>query len=249
MLPLGGMGPGGVGPPPPELLRYKNLLYLLVAGYTAIVITALSVGAVNSALNYIFMLVAAASMAARADQCMMSCIMVLLLLGIISVFFDFVNIISILASPYPGAHNFFSTDCPKPVDAILRANTTIYLNGTDPYVVPANTKVEIQEHACSAAWVARNVVLLIGTLLDIVASRIAFKMFKTSMELSQEAAQQGPLAQQLMMAPQGGFQGDGRSLGGGGGDGGQADGPRRATAPGRQQGFQPFQGSGQTLSA
>jgi hypothetical protein len=28
-------------------------------------------------------------------------------------FFDFVNIISILATPYPGAKNFFSTDCPK----------------------------------------------------------------------------------------------------------------------------------------
>lgn len=26
------------------------------------------------------------------------------------------------------------------VDAVLRANTTIYLNGTDPYVVPKDTK-------------------------------------------------------------------------------------------------------------
>ena len=38
-------------------------------------------------------------------------------------FFDFVNIISILASPYPGAHNFFSTDCPKPV------GSSAYLGG------------------------------------------------------------------------------------------------------------------------
>jgi len=206
-----------MGPPPPEILRYKNFLYLLVVGYTALLVTALSVGAVNSALNYVFMLVVAASMAARADQCMMSCIMVLLMLGIICAFFDFVNIISILATPYPGAKNFFSTDCPKNVEATLRANSTIYLkdglvNGTAAYTVPARTKVEIEEHICSAAWVVRNVVVLIGTLLDILASRLAFRMFKTSMELSQEAQNQGPL-QQLMTAPRGGFQGDGRSLG------------------------------------
>lgn len=248
MLPLG-MGPGTMGPPPPEILRYKNFLYLLVVGYTAVVVTALSVGAVNSALNYVFMLVAAASMAARADQCMMSCIMVLLMLGIISVFFDFVNIISILASPYPGAKNFFSTDCPKPVEAILRANTTIYLkdglvNGTAAYIVPARTKVDIEERVCNAAWVVRNVIILIGTLLDIVASRLAFRMFKTSMELSQEA--QGPL-QQLMAAPQGGFQGDNRRSTWDGAGPGQT---QMQQAPGpRSQGFQPFQGSGQTLSA
>lgn len=253
MLPLG-LGPGSMGPPPPEILRYKNFLYLLVVGYTALLVTALSVGAVNSALNYVFMLVVAASMAARADQCMMSCIMVLLMLGIICAFFDFVNIISILATPYPGAKNFFSTDCPKNVEATLPANSTIYLkdglvNGTAAYTVPARTKVEIEEHVCSAAWVVRNVVVLIGTLLDILASRLAFRMFKTSMELSQEAQNQGPL-QQLMTAPRGGFQGDGRSLGGAPGDGAGPGQTQMRQGPGpRSQGFQPFQGSGHTLSA
>lgn len=254
MIPLGGLGPGSTGSPPPELLRYKNFLYLLVVGYAAIVVTTLSIGQVSLSFNYMIMLIMVASMASRADQCMMTCIAPFFLFGILSVLFDLVNVIALLSAPYPGAGHIFSSHCPEPVDYILPKNATVYLtdaavNGTAAYTVPKDTQVKIPRDLCSAVWVVRNVMLLLGAVLDIVASRLGYKMFKASMELSLADGQdpnqnQGPLAQQLMMAPQGGF-------GGQGGQGGQGNGGRNGggQAGQRPQQFQPFQGSGQTLSA
>ncbi|CAJ1408128.1 unnamed protein product [Effrenium voratum] len=182
-------------------------------------------------------------MASRADQCMSTCIMPFFLLALIAALFDVFNVIQILSAPYPGAGNMFSQDCPKPVPAILRKNTTIYLkdaavNGTAAYVVPQNTQVDLPRNICSAAWVVGNVALLLGTLLDIVAARVGYKMFKISMELMQDPSQGG--LGQLMMTQQGGA--------GPGDEGGPGPRPQRQQ-PARQQGFQPFQGSGQTLTA
>lgn len=233
------------GSPPPELNRYKKYLYLLVAFYSLIVVANLTVGAVNSALNYVFMLVAAASMVSRADQCMMQCLPVLFLLGIISAFFDCVNIVSLLAAPYPGAKNFFSTDCPEPVEAYLRANTTIYLqnglvNGTAAYTIPARTKVEIEEHVCNAGWVARNVIRIFGALLDVAASRLAFVMLRSTWPQSTGFADDQGMTQQMMPV-----QGDGP-----GGPGGPPGPGRPLGGPGGMQmrqgpaSLQPFQGTG-----
>eukprot|EP00438_Fugacium_kawagutii_P005804 Skav220018 [mRNA] locus=scaffold3413:15748:16476:- [translate_table: standard] len=228
------------GSPPPELNRYKKYLYLLVAFYSLIVVANLTVGAVNSALNYVFMLVAAASMVSRADQCMMQCLPVLFLLGIISAFFDCVNIVSLLAAPYPGAKNFFSTDCPQPVEAYLRANTTIYLqnglvNGTAAYTIPARTKVEIEEHVCNAGWVARNVIRIVGAVLDVAASRLAFVMLRSTWP--QQGFDDQGMTQQMMPVQGGdGPPGPGRTLGPGGGPGGMQ--MRQGPA------LQPFQGTG-----
>mmetsp|Transcript_44034 Transcript_44034/g.82324 ORF Transcript_44034/g.82324 Transcript_44034/m.82324 type:complete len:249 (+) Transcript_44034:75-821(+) len=248
MIPLGGgLGPGpGPAPPPAELLRYKPALYLIVVGYTVVLLMSLFAGAFSADLNYVFVLVAAASMASRSEQCMNTCIVPFFLLAFISLFFDAVNVVSLLAAPYPGAGNMFSNDCPKALEAVLRKNTTIYLahaavNETAEYIVPADTKVDLPRNLCSDRWIVSNVALLFSVLLDFLATRLGYRMVKTSIELMQGPGQgQGQgLGQQLMMAQQGGFQG------GDAGDGG-AGGPARQS---RGPGFQPFQGSGQTLSA
>ncbi|CAE7210074.1 unnamed protein product [Symbiodinium natans] len=114
-------------------------------------------------------------MAARSDQCMSTCIVPFFMLAFISLFFDILNVISLLAAPYPGAGNMFSSDCPKPLEATLRKNTTIFLkdaavNGTAEYIIPANTKVDIPRNLCSNAWVVANVAMLLGVLLDAAAT-------------------------------------------------------------------------------
>jgi len=250
MIPLaGGLGPGpGPAPPPPELLRYKKALYLIVVGYMVVLLMSLTAGAFNAGINYVFVLAAAAAMASRSDQCMSTCIVPFFLLAFISLFFDILNVISLLAEPYPGAGNMFSSDCPKPLEATLLKNTTIYLqdaavNGTAAYTVPADTKVDIPRNLCSSRWVVQNVAMLLGVLLDFVATRVGYRMFKTSVELMQGQGQgQAGLGQQLMMTQQSPLQGGEQPGNGPGGAGGPSRNPRG-------QGFQPFQGSGQTLSA
>ncbi|CAE7324098.1 unnamed protein product [Symbiodinium necroappetens] len=244
---LGAIGPGPA-PPPPELLRYKKALYLIVVGYMVVLLMSLTAGAFNAGINYVFVLAAAAAMASRSDQCMSTCIVPFFLLAFISLFFDILNVISLLAEPYPGAGNMFSSDCPKPLEATLLKNTTIYLqdaavNGTAAYTVPANTKVDIPRNLCSSRWVVQNVAMLLGVLLDFVATRVGYRMFKTSVELMQGQGQgQAGLGQQLMMTQQSPLQGGEQPGNGPGGAGGPSRNPRG-------QGFQPFQGSGQTLSA
>eukprot|EP00931_Biecheleriopsis_adriatica_P079894 TRINITY_DN5323_c0_g2_i1.p1 TRINITY_DN5323_c0_g2~~TRINITY_DN5323_c0_g2_i1.p1 ORF type:complete len:260 (+),score=47.79 TRINITY_DN5323_c0_g2_i1:90-869(+) len=258
VVPIGGPGGGGLGgpgpapaPPPPQLLRYKSALYLIAGGYAFVLFLGLLSGAVANSLNYLFVLIAAASMASRADQCMSQCIMPFFLFAVMTVFFDAINLLSTLFRPYPGASNFFASSCPTSIPALLLKNTTVYLKGATPpgeYVVPSNTKVELPEDICNTAWVVSNVAQLLGVILDIIATRVGYRMFKVSMELMQG---QDDRSQMLMMAQQG-FRGDG-----GGGPGAPGGAPPGAPggAPGgrptgqRPGGFQPFQGSGQTLSA
>ena len=42
-------------------------------------------------------------------------------------FIDIINLLGVLTSPYPGAHNMFSNHCPDSIPVNLPKNTTIYL--------------------------------------------------------------------------------------------------------------------------
>ncbi|CAE8614622.1 unnamed protein product [Polarella glacialis] len=248
--------PGGISAPaPPELLRFKTPLYMLAAGYGVVVMLGVFSGSLNAALNQAIMLLFAYMMAHRADQCLGQCIMPFFLFAVMTVFFDGLGVIAMFSRDYPGVSQMFSSSCPHEFEAVLLRNTTIYLAdaataGPAAYIVPKDTHVEIPQDACSVAWVMSNVALILGFALDCVASRIGWKLMKVNNELLQNGSLDGGPGQNLMMGQMG--QGFG---GGGGGPPAGANGDRGPQPPGgapqqqqRGPGFQPFQGSGQTLS-
>lgn len=106
-------------------------------------------------------------------RCMMTCVAPFFLFGIAFLclgsyhwglaprFIDIINLLGVLTSPYPGAHNMFSTHCPDSIPAKLLKNTTIYLEdaavpGSAAYLVPKDTEVEIPRDLCDTTWVGNS---------------------------------------------------------------------------------------------
>eukprot|EP00747_Dinoflagellata_sp_TGD_P214544 gnl/TRDRNA2_/TRDRNA2_87383_c0_seq1.p1 gnl/TRDRNA2_/TRDRNA2_87383_c0~~gnl/TRDRNA2_/TRDRNA2_87383_c0_seq1.p1 ORF type:complete len:287 (-),score=51.79 gnl/TRDRNA2_/TRDRNA2_87383_c0_seq1:46-795(-) len=248
---MGGPGEGPeLPPPPPELMRYKNVLLLLSAGYGILLILQLAVGALNNALNDFFVLLAALCISLKSQQCWMQCVIPFGIFAMMAVIFDLINTITTLAQPYPGAGNFLSTSCPVNKTLIMSANTTVYTADDNSYTLLKGTKVLSPLDFCNVAWMLANLAGLLDVFLDVCATFVGWKMFKVYRE---SAPPEGAMPLGGFPPPQTGGPGPGMGgMGGGGGNprvfggGGAAGG--RGGGPAQQQGFQPFQGQGQSLN-
>mmetsp|Transcript_67471 Transcript_67471/g.149487 ORF Transcript_67471/g.149487 Transcript_67471/m.149487 type:complete len:262 (+) Transcript_67471:90-875(+) len=253
-----GMGGPGVMPVPAQIMRYKGPLVLLTAGYAAVLITALVVGAVSNVLNDFFVLLAAALMAFNPQQCMGQCVLPFALFAVMAALFDVITVIQMLTEGrsinHPGSSDLFSSYCLYSVPAMISGNTTVY---TEPdhtaYMLPDGTKVAFPRQLCSLQWVIGNVVVLASCALDIAASFLGCRILKAARELlpgdgaDPLGGGQGLLAG---AAPGGGGPGGGIPPGGGGpGGGGSGGGPAGPRQQQQQQppGFTHFQGPGQRL--
>lgn len=255
----GGMAPPV--PPSPELLRFKPFMFVIGLLYMLVVILGFASGGINSALNDLFVAIAALLMAFRANECMGQCTLPFLLFAAMALFFDIFGIISTISQPYPGASNFLSSSCPRARDFTLKGNQTVYLNDgaqapvpgcAAKYTLTTGAVVEILTDQCKdSQWVLQNGTSLCSVFLDILATYLGYQMFKTA-------------------GPGGGFGGGGPLMGGQGGDdmGGGMGGPpgggfgggggqrlggqemgQAGEGQGRQQGFTPYSGVGQALGS
>lgn len=246
-----GMGQQGL-PPPPELLRYKNLLLILSAAYAVILVAGIAVGGTPNSIFYVLLLAAMLLMALRSDQCMSQCVMPFVMFAMLIVLQDAMFALTILARDYPPASKIFSTSCPREVGIILKKDTVVYLDDSvvkpgcaDNYTIHKATKVNFEENECDERYVIGNVLVIVATALDVIAAVLSFRMFKTAL-----GAVQLPDAGQPMMPPGGmaGPGGMGPPGGGGGGPGGMSPPGAGPAADQRGGNFRAFQGPGQTLS-
>lgn len=281
VVPLG--GPGGPGgpqaavPPPPELLRFEPVLKLVGGLYTAVVVFRLVAGDVSSALQEIFVLLAAFCMVTRGQECFMQCLMPFLIFSVMALIFDSASFIQVLFASYPGAGNLFSSSCPFDQDIKLThsvtvtngdKNLTVYINNVAASVsealLPAGD-YKAPVDACSSRWVFYNIANVCSVIVGLLASVVGWKMFKVMRDISAQggggdAPLMGGMPGMPGMMGGGGMPGaggpgpGGPGMGGGGpgrplgGAGGGQVGRQEMQNPAGQGGFQPFGGAGQSLA-
>lgn len=265
---MGGPGPGLMPAPPPELLRFKKWLYALATGYAAVLVLGLVAGQLSNALSYVLVLVAALFMVMQPERCMGQCLLPFALWTIMNVFLDFFNVMAVLFRPFPSAGQLFSDTCVQNRSARIDNTTTAVYKNPDftERIYLSNNTVFWQHNFCDWQWVLGNITMFIGFGMDIVAASVGWRMLKTLMSL---AGNDGGNPLLGMGGPSGFGPGPGLGPGPGGGGGGGGGGPMGGGGGGgmqgaemgagrtfnaRQQqqqasGFQPFQGSGQTLNS
>lgn len=267
VVPIGpGMGDDMMAPPlppPPELLRYKIQLFAISMAYIVILLLGIVANALTTALNDIFVVVAALTMALRAERCMGQCVMPFLLFSGMALVFDGFQIITTLSRTYPGPDFFFASSCPRIRDTVALGNLTVYLHNDeaapDPngaYTLPAKSHYQLQDDYCNWQWVLANVVATVSIFLDVAATGLAWRMFKAGGGARALAGPGQPSDDFQMMGggPGGGAGGPGGlpgvPPGGYGGRPGMAGfGGQERQGPSRPQAFMPFSGTGQALNS
>jgi len=264
-------------PPSPELLRFKIPLLVVGCLYIVLIIVGIVVGAVSSALNDLFVGMAALLMALRANECMGQCTLPFILFAAMALFFDIFSIISTMTQGSPGVSDFFSDSCPLNQNLTTQGNITVYLpenplpgcSSQQSWIVPNNTALVTMIDHCSSRMVMQNVTIIISILLDIVATYLGYQMLKTAGPGGGMGGMMGGGAPLMGGGGQGGDPGgdfpQAGGPGGGGGGGGQGfggagnrlggnqeQGIQQTAMAGRQGGgggFTPYQGSGQVLGS
>merc|ERR1712232_236026 len=119
--------------------------------------------------------------------------------------------------------------------------------GGEAYTLKEGTEADFPINPCSWQWVVGNAAVIASLVLDLLAMLVALRMLKITRSL---ATDPGPPTAPML----GGGPGNGPNQPGAGERPGQRQDQAREFAPfngqtagTRQQGFQPFQGGGQTL--
>mmetsp|Transcript_51011 Transcript_51011/g.136049 ORF Transcript_51011/g.136049 Transcript_51011/m.136049 type:complete len:236 (-) Transcript_51011:22-729(-) len=218
---------------PPELLRYRFLVFLLGLGYIAVFVAMIVAHNIPDALTHIFVPILSFMMVCRANQCLALCVMPFGLLTVLGLLFDAAALIDKFHLLSSSA--YFSVNCPQFVNVfVLNGTPVIYHSAL--YKLMTNTTAEQLVNDCSVSSLVGNIALVVRIVLGVLSMVVALRMWAVVLRSApEEGGQFGGFGGLL-----GGMGAGGEN--GGGGDGTGAAAPQRAT-----QGFQPFRGQGQAL--
>jgi len=244
-------------PPSEELIsrlqRFTFPLYVLAAGYVAVLVMGMVAGQLSNAITNATFLVWTVMIARKSnDQCISGqCLTLFFFWAVMSSVFDVFNLLAMLGRSYPGAGDFFAAHCPKNISASFPKDTQVLVKNEshyDPVVVPAHTQVLYPLDSCAGQWALGNATILIGMFLDLLSSCLGWRIVKA---LPSDGGEGGFAAGLLGGGAQGGMGRMGGGPGMGGAPRGQEMGGMSMNQGGQQQarqpGWQPYEGTGQRL--
>ncbi|CAK0819024.1 unnamed protein product [Prorocentrum cordatum] len=251
--------------PPEESRTYRMLLGGLAVGYFIVIVMGLVSGSVDNVINDIFVCVVAAAIAQDARRVGQCSIMFAIFACLVTIF-NVIQFIGLLSAKNtiesPGASYLFSLDCPYDVTLKVGQATNVTVTSDGRQITLPQNYDGVQfhfEHMCNWRWVVGNVSTLLSLLLDLLASAIGCKLWRTVRGGvgGDGGLLQGPGGGMPGMPPAGGpggggggpgfagFGGQGNTLGGGPGARAAPGGPGQVGGP--RAGL--FQGQGQTLGS
>lgn len=273
VLPMEPVAMGGMMqplPPPPELNKFRPVLFLLSAGYAGVIVLILIGSDVLSCIIYVMLAWVVGSMACR-PMYLGQCVLPLSMLACLVLILDVLRLVQLLSQTIPGFSRFLKFSCPLdetfpsvdlqnyPDGATViyfnqttARNVTVILNMDDRLGIPKIYNITRHlTNVCTWRTFCHGLGMVLAIMLDFVATMVGCQMWKVATSILTQAG--------LLNGGMGGGMGDDAAepaaLGGQPGDGPgdvlQGGGSRfrngGAANAAQQAGYQAFQGRGQTL--